>query len=129
MFTAQHQEFATSMPAAMLLSSASLAADNGLARLPPMGWRSWNCYHGSVTQDKMESIMDRMAERNRTVDGKPTSLVDLGYTACGLDDNWQKCKAGVDGSFHDADGNPIINTDTFPDMKKMTDHGVPISLT
>lgn len=88
-----------------------------------MGWRSWNCYHGSVTQDKMESIMDRMAERNRTVDGKATSLVDLGYTACGLDDNWQKCKAGVDGSFHDADGNPIINTDTFPDMKKMTDHG------
>jgi alpha-galactosidase len=71
----------------------------------------------------MEGIMDKMAAKNRTVDGKPTSFVDLGYNNCGLDDNWQACGAGVSKSFDDKDGNPLINTKTFPDMKKMTDHG------
>jgi len=114
-----------------LILSAALAAtaiDNGLARTPPMGWRSWNCYGGDVNQTKMESVMDRMAERVRMVDGKLTSLKDLGYVNCGLDDNWQACKAGVNGSFHDADGNPIINTKTFPDLKAMTDHAHSLGL-
>eukprot|EP00937_MAST-01D_sp_MAST-1D-sp2_P001739 g1739.t1 len=93
-----------------------------------MGWRSWNCYHGSVSQTLMEGIMDRMANKSRSVDGVPTSLKDLGYNNCGLDDNWQQCGAGVDKSFHDADGNPIVNTKTFPDMKAMTDHGHELGL-
>eukprot|EP00041_Stephanoeca_diplocostata_P015730 m.301214 g.301214 ORF g.301214 m.301214 type:complete len:548 (+) comp20137_c0_seq3:73-1716(+) len=99
------------------------AIDNGLGLLPPMGWRSWNCYHGDITQDLMELTMDKMAERTRTVDGKATSLLDLGYANCGLDDNWQACGKGVNGSFHDAKGAPIINTDRFPDMSSMTAHG------
>ena len=40
----------------------------------------------------------------------------------GLDDNWQACGAGVDGSFFDANGNPLINTATFPDMKGMVQY-------
>ena len=24
------------------------AIDNALGRTPPMGWRSWNCYHGKM---------------------------------------------------------------------------------
>eukprot|EP01064_Diplonema_japonicum_P007857 TRINITY_DN1547_c0_g1_i1.p1 TRINITY_DN1547_c0_g1~~TRINITY_DN1547_c0_g1_i1.p1 ORF type:complete len:432 (+),score=94.57 TRINITY_DN1547_c0_g1_i1:47-1297(+) len=97
--------------------------DNGYGMLPPMGWRSWNCYGGNVNQSLMESVMDRMAERKRTVNGVLTSLTDLGYVSCGLDDNWQQCGAGVNGSFHDSEGNPIINTARFPDMGKMVDHG------
>ena len=31
-----------------LCLSPVLALDNGLALQPPMGWRSWNCYQGSV---------------------------------------------------------------------------------
>jgi len=112
---------------ATILGSSN-AINNGYGLLPPMGWRSWNCYHADVNQTLMESIMDRMAERVHKVDDKPTSLADLGYLAVGLDDNWQKCGAGVDGSFHDKDGNPIINTDTFPDMKKMTDHAHSLGL-
>jgi len=76
----------------------------------------------------MESIMDRMAERVHAVDGEPTSLVDLGYSNCGLDDNWQQCHAGAFDSFHDANGNPLINTDRFPDMKSMTDYGHSLDL-
>lgn len=109
--------------ASLFAVGSALAADNGKAVTPPMGWRSWNCYGGDVTQDLMTGIMDRMADRKRTVDGTPTSLVDLGYVDCGLDDNWQACGGGVQGSFHDADGNPLINKDRFADMKAMTDHG------
>merc|ERR1719192_314747 len=64
-----------------------------------------------------------MASKRRQVDGKNMSLVDLGYTACGLDDNWQQCGKGIHGSFHDAQGNPLIRSDTFPSMKNMTDYG------
>lgn len=59
---------------------------NSLALTPPMGWRSWNCFHADVTQDKMQGIMDKMTDRTRMVDGKPTSLVDLGFDNVGLDD-------------------------------------------
>lgn len=45
------------------------------------------------------------------------SLLDVGYTRVGLDDNWQSCGEGVNGSFHDAAGRPLINPSRFPDMK------------
>ncbi len=64
----------------------------------------------------MQSIMDKMVERTRLVDGKPTSMLDLGYSDCGLDDAWQACGAGVNGSFHDAAGNPLVNLQRFPSM-------------
>ena len=107
---------------------AALAIDNGLGLTPPMGWRSWNCYHGDVTQQLMENVMDAMTSRARTVDGKPTSLLDLGYDNCGLDDNWQACNAGALGGFHDEKGNPLVNTKTFPNMTAMTDYGHKIGL-
>ena len=107
----------------LLLAGSASAIDNGIGLLPPMGWRSWNCYGAAVTQDLMQGVMDKMAERKRKVDGKLTSLVDLGYANIGLDDNWQACGTGVNASFHDANGSPLINTTTFPDMKAMTTHG------
>ena len=105
------------------LPTTTMAIDNGLGLLPPMGWRSWNCYHGDVTQDLLEGVMDAMVNKSRTVDGKPTSLLDLGYVNCGLDDNWQACGAGPLKGFHDKDGNPMVNTKTFPNMSAMTDYG------
>ena len=106
----------------------ALASDNGLALTPPMGWRSWNCYHGSVTQELLEGIMDKMANKSGLVDGTPTSLADLGYINCGLDDNWQACGTGYLKSFHDEAGNPLVNLKTFPSMKGMTDHGHKLGL-
>jgi alpha-galactosidase len=95
------------------------AIDNGLFwNSPPMGWRSWNAYHANVDQALMENVMDAVALPFK--DGK--SIKDLGFVDVGLDDNWQMCGAGVDKSFHDANGNPIVNLQKFPDMKKMTDH-------
>lgn len=115
---------------ALLLPCLAVANDNGLARLPPMGWRSWNLYGAHVSQDLIMGIMDGMVKRTRLVDGKPTSLCDLGYCDVGLDDNWQNCKAGANGNhYHDADGNPVVNLQTFPDMKAMTDHAHSLGLT
>ena len=68
------------------------AKDDGLARTPPMGWRSWNLYALNVDQKLMERVMDGFTRRHYLVDGKETSLADLGYTNIGLDDGWQKCQ-------------------------------------
>ena len=62
--------------------------------------------------------MSRNASRG---DGR--SLLDHGYISIGLDDNWQACGTGINGSFHDAQGHPLINTASFPDMKSMVAHG------
>jgi len=75
-----------------------------------------------VNQPLMMSIMDAITDRSRLVNGKPMSLLDVGYDHVGLDDNWQKCNAGINGSFHDAEGKPLINAERFPDMKKMNDY-------
>ena len=100
----------------------SLGIDNGLGLRPPMGWRDWTTMGGAINQATMELAMMKMSDRKRVVPGvggttTRRSFVDLGYTRVGLDDAWQKCGAGVNGSFHDKDGIPIVDTDKFPDMK------------
>jgi hypothetical protein len=42
----------------------------------------------------------------------------------GLDDNWQACGSyGPNGdTYHDVNGDPVINTSSFPDFKAMTDY-------
>ena len=35
---------------ATALNTFTLAIDNGVGITPPMGWRSWNCFHGNVNQ-------------------------------------------------------------------------------
>ena len=64
-------------------------------------------------------MMDKMTDRSRMVDGAPTSLLDLGYQYVGLDDAWQACGAGVNGSFYSPAGDPIVNTTKFPSMSGM----------
>merc|ERR1712241_1167838 len=87
----------------------SVAIDNGLGRTPPMGWRSWNLYGSNVNQTLIQSIMDGMVSKKRSVDGVPTSLCDLGYCDVGLDDNWQRCGGGKHYRYHDDSGAPLIN--------------------
>lgn len=56
------------------------------------------------------------------VDGVFCSLYELGYNRIGLDDAWQDCGKGVNGSFHDASGRPLIKNKTFPDMAGMNEY-------
>ena len=108
-------------------SGAVLANDNGLALTPPLGWRSWNLFGAHVNQTLIQNIMDGMVVKHNGV-----SLLDLGYSDVGLDDNWQACgspSAAPGMHYHDKDGVPLVNTETFPDMKAMTDHAHKLKLT
>ena len=114
------------------VASVANANDNGLAIKPPLGWRSWNLYGQNVNQQLIMKIMDGMVQRTRTVNGKATSLCDLGYCDVGLDDNWQLCgapNAAPGMNYHDKDGNPIVNLDRFPDFNNMTDYAHSLGLT
>ena len=98
--------------------------NNGLYwESPPMGWRSWNPYGVDVDQQKMERVVAAMVERKRTVNGKPTSLLDLGYLNVGLDGGWEQC-ASVKYRlrYHDSNGRPIINS-KFPSLKDLVEYG------
>jgi hypothetical protein len=41
--------------------AAGRAANNGLALLPPMGWRSWNCFHADISQPQIMAQIDALA--------------------------------------------------------------------
>ena len=114
-----------------LLATLPLSNENGLARTPPLGWRSWNTFGADVNQSLIEGIMDGMVRKDRNVDGVPTSLCDLGYCDVGLDDNWQKCSppGSVGARYHDPSGKPLVNTERFPNMKAMTAHAHKLGLT
>ena len=107
---------------AVSLQLLGTSSDNGLALVPPMGWRSWNCFHGNVNQSILEGQVDGLAARNASR-GDGRSLLQHGYSSIGLDDNWQACGAGINGSFHDAAGHPLVNTAAFPSMKGLCDYG------
>lgn len=113
-----------------IIFATSSALENGLALTPPRGWRSWNLFGPSVSQSLMQGIMDAVVARTRMVDGVPTSLRDLGYTDVGLDDAWQLRDSGPHGvGYHDALGNPIVNTSRFPDFAAMTAYAHSLNLT
>jgi alpha-galactosidase len=102
-----------------LMFGGAIALDNGRGIVPPRGWRSWDAFENSVNQTLQMEQVDRLVDRGRTVDGEPTSLLDLGYNRIGLDDAWQDCGKGVNHSFHDPTGKPLIRPDRFPDMAAM----------
>jgi len=104
------------------LAAFTSAMDNGLAVTPPMGWRSWNCFQGDVSQSKMMTVLNAFLNKTLSVDGTPTSLFDLGYEHVGIDDGWQLCNSGSEppSSFHDASGKPIVNTSRFPNLKGLS---------
>jgi len=107
------------------------AIDNGKGLTPPMGWRSWNLFGADVNQELIQSQMDGMVSRKRTVNGVPTSILDLGYSDVGLDDAWQLC--GDYGSehftYHDESGKPVVDTLLFPDFNAMTSYAHSYGLT
>lgn len=94
---------------------------NGLAKTPPMGWRSWNAFGNRINQETMLQAAEALVARNRTVAGESgkVSLCDVGYCSVGVDEGWEDCTAGVAPSRqHDASGLPTIDA-SFPDMGAM----------
>ena len=96
---------------------------NGLATKPPMGWRSWNAWGNRVSQDLMTNAIDALTARSWTVDGRNNvSLFEAGYNACGIDEGWEGCGAGINGTQHDAAGLPTVNA-KFPNTSALVEHG------
>jgi hypothetical protein len=109
---------------ALLLPPAA-ALDNGRALTPPAGWTAWNTYSFHPTQQLLEDSLHALAKPRGP---QKRSLVELGYVQANLDDAWQDCRAGVNHSFHDAAGNPLVNLRTFPNMSAMTALGASLGI-
>jgi alpha-galactosidase len=91
-------------PARLPLPALHKVPSNGLAKTPPMGWNSWNKFHGRVDDASVRSIADAMAGNG---------MKDAGYVYVNIDDTWE---AG-----RDAAGNIQTNR-KFPDMKALADY-------
>ena len=72
---------------------------------PAMGWNSWNCWGGSVNQDKVMRTAKAFAQ---------FQLQEHGWSYINIDDGWQGARGG---------SNNALQTDPkkFPDIKAMTD--------
>ena len=86
--------------------------DDGLARTPPMGWNSWNCFHLDISDAMIREIADAMVE---------SGMRDAGYVYVNIDDGWQG-ERDTDGVLHP--------NERFPDMKALADyvHGLGLKL-
>ena len=88
-----------------------------------MGWRSWNAFHTNFNQSTIVAIIDAIVAKREHANGAaPTSLQDLGYNMVGIDEGWEGCGLGVNGTQHYANGTPAVKPD-FPDLKGLVDYG------
>jgi alpha-galactosidase len=88
-----------------LLPGACLAGDSELARTPPMGWNSWNCFGLDIS----DSIIRAEAAAMVT-----SGMKNAGYQYVVIDGGWE--------GYHDTNG--IFHSDAkkFPDMKGLCDY-------
>jgi alpha-galactosidase len=88
-------------PARVELPALHKVPDNGLAKTPPMGWNSWNKFHGRVDDAAVRGMADAIASNG---------MKEAGYLYVNIDDTWE--------GHRDAAGNIQSNT-KFPDMKAL----------
>ena len=86
---------------------ALLAAAAARTSTPALGWRSWNAFKSDINQSIIEAQIDALVS---------SGLVAAGYVEIGIDEGWEGCGRGVNGSYHDKDGTPLVDLDRFPDM-------------
>ena len=88
-------------------NTARYVYEKELARTPPMGWNSWNAFHGDVNEEKIQGIADAMVE---------SGLRDAGYTYLVIDDGWMADK-------RDSEGKLVGDPNKFPSgMKALSDY-------
>ncbi|KAK0219876.1 glycoside hydrolase [Armillaria fumosa] len=92
--------------AAVLLPSSVYALDNGVGRLPVLGYNTWNAYQCNIDEDLLLTTANLM---------KSLGLLDVGYKQLNIDD----CYAEKNRS---AGGDIIADTVRFKGgMKNLTD--------
>jgi alpha-galactosidase len=75
-----------------------------IALTPPLGWNSWNCWAGSVDQDKVLRSARAIVS---------SGLINHGWSFVNIDDTWQ----GERGGPHHA----ILGNEKFTDLKGLCD--------
>jgi alpha-galactosidase len=87
----------------------TIVAGETIALTPPLGWNSWNAYHGDVTGDNVVHAARAMVN---------SGLINYGWSYINIDDTWQGERGGKFGG--------IQANDKFPDMQGMCDeiHGL-----
>ena len=88
-------------PARLPLPALRPLPANGLAKVPPMGWNSWNKFQDKVTDQVVRDMADVIVA---------TGMRDAGYIYINIDDTWQGQR--------DAKGVLQPNY-KFPDMKSL----------
>ncbi len=87
-----------------------------IALTPPMGWNSWNCFAGAVTDEKVRAAADAMVG---------SGLINHGWSYINIDDYWQNHRDSKDptlqGPTRDKNGKIVPNV-RFPDMKNLADY-------
>ncbi|MGC9198212.1 MAG: glycoside hydrolase family 27 protein [Acidobacteriaceae bacterium] len=90
-------------PAPLPLPPLKDLAPNGLAKLPPMGWNSWNKFHTMIDDRTVREMADALVA---------SGMSRMGYKYVLIDGGWQGSR--------DAQGNLQGNA-RFPDMKALAD--------
>jgi hypothetical protein len=85
-----------------------------------MGWRSWNCYYADINDEKIKSQVDALV-KPRDVAG--TTLLSLGFKTIGIDEGWEGCNMGVNGTVHYKNGTPTVDPARFPSMHDLVSYG------
>lgn len=98
----------------------ALCANNSRALLPPMGWRSWNCFYADISDAKIRSQIDALVKPRDSVG---TTLYSLGYTSIGIDEGWEAWYDQTKHETHDPHGVPQVNTERFPNMEGLVNYG------
>ena len=96
-----------SLLSASILSVGQIdAADDGLAKTPPMGWNSWNRYGCNVSEGLVKAMADGLIS---------SGMKDAGYQYLIIDDCWQVGR--------DKQGNLVADPQKFPSgIKSLADH-------
>lgn len=113
-------EFAVTLRAKNSLGTAEkkfrIVCGDRIALTPPMGWNSWNCFAGAVSEAKVKSAADAMVK---------SGLINHGWTYINVDDFWQNQHESGDptlrGPYRDTNGFVVPNS-RFPDMKGLADY-------
>jgi len=113
-------EFTVTLRAKNLLGATekkfSIVCGDQMALTPPMGWNSWNCFAGAVSEARVKSAADALVK---------SGLINHGWTYINVDDYWQNHRNSKDqtlrGEFRDTNG-CIVPNSRFPDMKGLADY-------
>jgi len=88
---------------------------------PALGWNSWNCFAGAVTEERVKAAADAMVA---------SGLINHGWTYINIDDYWEKKPTATNNPRFDPtlqgigrdETGKIVPNPRFPDMKGLCDY-------